>query len=257
MTNRPRRQADLLVSNDDVSLASNFSLLVELSASMAHEISQPLTAIRIASATGLRLMDRHEIDRDLMRELWQRVAAQTARTQELVDEVPQMVAKRSSRMSRTALGALVTDAIQFVRHELERNGVVLSISLAAEPDHIHADRVQVQQVFVNLLLNAIQIMEEAGVKEPRVSVESRRMGDLIRIEVADVGPGVAVEDLDRIFEGFYTTRVDGMGLGLRICRKVMQAHKGSIVAGNRLEGGAIFTLDFPALPPAWHEMAGS
>ncbi len=161
-----------------------------------------------------------------------------------------MAGKRSSTRSPVAIADVLSESVQFVQHELSRNAIVLHVGAAGPDLIIRADRIQLQQVFVNLLMNAIQIHRQAGTPRPEIRVDAVREDGAIRIDVADNGPGIDPGDVDQLFDGFFTTRPEGVGLGLGICRTILATHDGSIDVTSRTgERGAIFSVRLPLHPP--------
>lgn len=165
-----------------------------------------------------------------------------------------MAGKRSSTRSPVAIADVLSESVQFVQHESSHNAIVPHVGAAGPDLIIRADRIQLQQVFVNLLMNAIQIHRQAGTPRPEIRVDAVREDGAIRIDVADNGPGIDPGDVDQLFDGFFTTRPEGLGLGLGlglgICRTILATHDGSIDVTSRTgERGAIFSVRLPLHPP--------
>ncbi|RSY02280.1 GHKL domain-containing protein, partial [Sphingomonas koreensis] len=142
---------------------------------------------------------------------------------------------------------------QFIRHELERGKVTWSVDIPDLQKHIQVDPIQIQQVLVNLLLNAVQILKDSQTRRPSIQVAGHHHSDCYVLEIRDNGPGLPAESLSRIFDSFYTSRPEGLGLGLSICKTIVEAHGGTIVGLNRTDhSGAIFRVTLPVLPSAHH-----
>ncbi|HWG03743.1 MAG TPA: ATP-binding protein, partial [Beijerinckiaceae bacterium] len=150
----------------------------------------------------------------------------------------------------TNLNGVVNEALLFLRHELQRHDVRVSLDLDSRGPLIVGDRVQLQQVVVNLAFNAIQAMTSAGVTERWIILRTQSASDgLVTIAVEDTGPGIPIDMRGRIFESFYTTKATGMGIGLAICRSIVEAHGGVIAVQSRREGdGARFEISLPFGP---------
>jgi two-component system, LuxR family, sensor kinase FixL len=231
---------------DELAHLARISTLGEMSASLAHELGQPLSAIGMGAATALRLLGREQVDLAAVRRVCERIVAQSGRATDIIDRVQGMAAKRERVTAPLALADLLGEAIRFVRYELDRDGIALTLPTTPMLDLIDVDRVQLQQVFVNLFMNAIQALRRAETVVPEIAIATARTGDHLRIEIEDNGPGIAPALREQIFEGFFTTRPEGLGLGLRICRTIVQAHGGTIEVRERARGvGARFVVLLP------------
>lgn len=235
---------------DELAHVSRISMLGELSASIAHELGQPLSTIEISAAAATRMLDRPEPDIAHALEIIARISAQARRSHKIIERVRSMAARRSPNAARVAIGDLVREAYHFVRHEIERNQVAISFEIPDSGQPLLVDQIQFQQVIVNLLMNAVQIMRDHQVAQPRIVVRGEAESDRYVLEVEDCGPGILESDIAQVFDSFYTSRVDGLGLGLSICRTIVEAHGGAISVANRGGGtGATFTVELP-LPAA-------
>lgn len=251
ITEHVQRQTSLDALRDELAHVSRISTLGELSASIAHEIGQPLSSIGMTAGAMLRRLDGEEIDRETLRRQCQRIVDQVARAGDIIDRTRRMAGKRGGIRSVVAIADVLAESVQFVQHELSRHAIGLQVGGSGADLTIQADRIQLQQVFVNLLMNAIQIHHHAGTRQPEIRVDAVREDGAVRIDVADNGPGIDPDHVDRLFDGFFTTRADGLGLGLSICRTILAAHDGSIdVTSRRGERGATFSVRLPLHPPA-------
>jgi len=148
------------------------------------------------------------------------------------------------------LNALVEESFGFLRHELAANGVTVSVALAADLPSISADRTQIQQVLVNLAVNAVQAMAQARTPEPRLALRTlKSKGGRVRVEIEDSGPGIPADHVARLFESFFTTKAGGLGIGLSLSRSIVEAHGGEIEFIDT-GGGARFAVTLPAAPEA-------
>lgn len=222
----------------------------ELMSSIAHEVRQPLSAIVANTDASLRWLG-HETPRlEKVRLLMDRIAANARRANEIL--------RRSHRTTREHrhddevldFNAVVAEACEFVRQEAEDRRIGFELTLTDASPHVRGDRVQLQQVIVNLLANAIQAIDQAGVRRREVRLSTSVDGGGVRLSVSDSGPGIPQSDLDRIFTRAFTTKREGMGLGLAICRSIVAAHRGTIGAANSPGGGARFEVLFPSARPA-------
>ncbi|WP_339947879.1 ATP-binding protein [uncultured Albimonas sp.] len=238
----------------ELARAARVSMLGELTASIAHEVNQPLAAIAANAAAGMRWLDRPAPEVAEARLLTGRIAADARRASEVIDRIRGMVAGEAPSGGPSSANAALRDAAAFLEAEIRQQGARLALHLDPDEPMVAADRVQLQQVTVNLALNALQAM--AGRPSPRLDLGVRRAGDRIAIEIADAGPGIAAEHLPRLFDSFFTTRTEGMGMGLAIVRSIIETFEGSVRAANRPGGGACFTVELPLARPVEPRPAG-
>jgi C4-dicarboxylate-specific signal transduction histidine kinase len=228
--------------------ASRIAMLGELSASIAHEVNQPLAAIRMNSETALRWLDRPKPNIDKARELVRRAVNDTLRAAEIVARIRAMAAGRVPRQTPLSLHEVISESIDILRNELQSKGVSVSFNLVAAAPPVTGDRTQLQQVIVNLALNAIQAMAQSGAARRMLLIRTELLSlETVCCSFEDSGPGIAPEDLDRLFDSFFTTKEGGMGMGLPISRSIIEAHGGRIRGDNNSAfGGARFCFALPA-----------
>ncbi len=226
--------------------AARLSTLGELTASLAHEVNQPLAAIVTNGEAALLWLDRREPDLSVIRRLTERMIAEGRRAADIIKRIRGMAVKRAPEMVPHSLNAVVAESELFLRSELQARKAQVSLNLAPRSPRVLIDRIQIQQVVSNLIVNAVQAMGDARSEDRNILISTDRCdGRVAVITVDDNGPGVPPEQLERIFESFFTTKASGMGMGLPICRSILEAHGGCIVAENRPEGGARFTVSLP------------
>jgi len=248
VTARVRAQENLQRVQADFAHAARVSVLGEMTASIAHEVSQPLTAISTdASAIGLWL-DRAEPDVNEAKAHAAHIAAAAARAGEIIARVRAMAARQTPESTPLPINGVIENAVAFLRHELRANQVTVTLDLAQDLPTVLADVTQLQQVVVNLAMNAVQAMAQSDPAERQLIVRSSREGGGVRVAIDDIGPGIPADDLGRLFESFFTTKDEGMGMGLAICRSIIESHGGRICASNRAERGAQFAFTLPAAP---------
>ncbi len=241
---RQRALTDVL--RDELTHVSRISTLGEMSASIAHELGQPLATIGTSVQAALNYLNLPEPNVEAAKRACGRVAAQTTRASEITDRVRGMASRRPGTATAVSIGELIRESVGFVRHEFERASIALSFGIEDENLQVVVDRVQIQQLLVNLLLNATQVLRDHDSEMPTISVNARREGGRVILELKDNGPGLAEDDLPRIFDSFFSTKPNGLGLGLSICRSIVEAHGGSISAYNRTERtGAAFVIEIP------------
>jgi signal transduction histidine kinase len=219
----------------------------ELTASLAHEINQPLAAILSNAQAAQRLIANNGTNGDEIREILADIAADDHRAGEVIRRMRALLRKEASEPTVLDVNDLVNDVAGLIRGEMILQNVSLSLDLSARPRYVHGDRVQLQQVLLNLVMNAIDAMKDTEGSDRRVIVHTAETkGRTVEIVIEDNGTGVPPDKSDQIFEPFVTTKPHGMGLGLSICRSIIQAHGGQIGSANRPSGGARFWFTLPA-----------
>jgi signal transduction histidine kinase len=231
----------------DLTHAGRVAVLGELTASIAHEVNQPLAAIAANGQAGLRWLSRPDIDVEEIRALTTRMVDDAYRAADIIARIRGMAAKRTADRGPVSVNDIIEESVSFVRHEMHVSGVELSTDLAPNLPMIEADRTQLQQVMVNLAMNALQAMS-LSMRSPRtLEIRTFQSSDaVIDVEITDNGPGLEGEHLERLFDSFFTTKEEGIGIGLPICRSIVEAHGGQIRADNVPTGGARFTFSVAA-----------
>lgn len=244
VTDRLGTEAQLRRLQADHARAARISTLGELATSIAHEVSQPLSAIVTNAETSLRWLSRDDPNLPKIEQLTRRIADSAHRAHEIVQRIRAMAVRHAPERVPIDINEVIDEALLFTRHDIESRSITLLVE--REPClPLLGDKVQMQQVIVNLLLNSIQAIVQAGQKG-RIELRTRAEGDeAFVISIRDNGPGIAPENLDRVFEGFFTTKDDGIGIGLAICQSLIIAHGGSISASNHPDGGACFQFSLP------------
>ena len=231
----------------DLAHAARVAMLGELTASIAHEVNQPLAAIVTNGEAGLRWLGRAEPDVGEARVLNTRMVADARRAADIIARIRQMAQRGEPRREPIVIPELVAEAAQFLGHEIQGRGASLVLDLPPGLPVVTGDRTQLQQVVVNLAMNALQAMAAADSVRRQVTLRAAALGEeLVRVDVEDTGPGIPAAALPHLFDSFFTTRATGMGMGLSICRSIVEAHGGSIEARNVQDGGAIVGFTVPA-----------
>jgi C4-dicarboxylate-specific signal transduction histidine kinase len=254
---RRRRTSELVVQGQrsELAHASRLAVAGELTASIAHEINQPLGAI-LASADAAEMLLQSGADRreDLLR-IVARIRRDDQRASEVIRRLRALLAKHEPEQQPIELNAAAQDAATLLEASARRRHVKLDLRSAPAPVWVQGDPVQIQQVLINLMLNAIDAV--ADLPEPRrvVSVAITTGASHILIAVRDRGLGIAAQDLPKVFDSFFSTKKKGMGLGLSIARTIVEAHGGRLSAANGAVDGAEFQVELPvrassALPKA-------
>jgi signal transduction histidine kinase len=235
----------------DFAHAARLSTLGELTASIAHEVKQPLSAMLTNAETSLRWLARDEPNLAKVTQLTERIAESARRASDIINRIQDMAGKREPARLALDLNDAVAQAVNFVRHDTDEKDITVSLDLAADLPRILGDRVQLQQIVVNLLVNSIQALTSIVVDRPTIRISTRlHDGGSIVVTFRDTGPGIPDADLGRVFDGFFTTKSEGMGIGLAICQSIASSHGGAITAANHPDGGALFTITLPAMREA-------
>jgi PAS domain S-box-containing protein len=248
ITERVRAREMLQRVQADFAHTARMSMLGELTASIAHEVNQPLAAIAINGEVALRLLNRSEPDLADVRELAKSVVADTRRAADVIARVRAMATRQAPEQTLLSVDEVIGDALQFLRHEIQSHGLTVTHHSNPAAPKMLGDRTQLQQVFVNLMVNAIHAMVPMGAAR-RTLVVRTTLSDphTLCCTLEDSGPGIKPEHLDHLFDSFFTTKDGGMGLGLPISRSIIEAHGGRIRADNEsVYGGARFSCTFPA-----------
>jgi len=218
-----------------------------MAASIAHEINQPLSALVTNGGIGLRLLANADSDLDEVREVLKRIIDDGHRASHIISSIRAMFGKERREKSLVSIRDLVSEVLTLVRGELESHRVSLQVELHQEVPPVMGDRVQLQQVLLNLIMNAVEAMSSVESRERSLLVKSELhgAGDLL-ITVEDSGPGIDPNDMDRIFDALFTTKSHGMGLGLSICQSIIASHNGRLWASARVPHGAVFYIQLPS-----------
>lgn len=219
----------------------------QLAASIAHEVNQPLAAAVINAQAALSWLRLQPPDLEEVRQALRRVIESGERAVDVISRIRAVINKAPPRKSWFDLNQAIRDVIALTRSEAIRHGVSVQAALAMDLPLVEGDRVQLQQVILNLIMNAVDAMagDDGGPRVLRLSTETDAAGGVL-VGVRDSGPGLAPQSAARLFEAFYTTKPDGMGMGLAICRAIVEAHGGQLWASANEPRGAVFQLTLPA-----------
>lgn len=246
VTARKRAEAELHEAQTNLAHVTRVTALGELAASIAHEVNQPLAAVVANAAACLRWLNRAAPDLNEARGAVRSIISDGNRAGEVIQRVRALVNKTTGQMAPLDINQAVNEVIDLVQHELQSQLVSLQLDLAAALPPVVADRVQLQQVILNLVVNGIEAMQPVTDK-PRELVIRTRQDDAgqILVTVTDCGVGVATEDAERLFDAFYTTKASGMGMGLSICRSIVEAHRGRLSMSRNVGPGTTFQFTLP------------
>jgi C4-dicarboxylate-specific signal transduction histidine kinase len=241
-----RQTQEFLQQTQELARVNRVMLMGEMTASIAHEVNQPLTGIVANAGTALRYLAAQIPDVEEARQYLEFIARDGKRAAEVIGRIRALVRRVPERRNRLDLNESILEVIALTQNELQQNPVDLQTNLESDLPLVPADRVQLQQVILNLIVNALEAMNEAG-ERPRTLVVNSGTCDAneLFVEVRDTGPGLDAANLDRLFRSFYTTKSEGMGMGLSISRQIVESHGGRLWATANEPHGAVFRFTLP------------
>jgi len=244
---RSRAQDRLQKVQAEFAHAARISVLGELAASIAHEVNQPLASLTTGGEAALRWLDRAEPNVPKARDLMRRIIDDARRAADIIARLQAMAAGRAPQQMIISLNDVIEDSIVFLDHELQSKNIAVSLDLASTLPLVTGDRIQLQQVVVNLAINAAQAIAQLAPSRRIVSIHTKLSdSESVCCILEDSGPGINPGQLDHLFDSFFTTKDAGMGMGLSICRSIIEAHGGAIQADNNSTlGGARFRFTLP------------
>jgi len=256
LTERKRAEADARESEGrnrememELAHANRVATMGQLTASIAHEVKQPIAAAVSNAQAALLWLDRQPPDLEEVRQALASIVKDGMRAGDVVGHIRDLIKKAPPREDRLEINAAIREVIELTRGETGKNGVCVQAELADGLPLIRGDRVQLQQVMLNLIINAVEAMTgvSEGPRELLISTAKSETGG-VRVAMRDSGPGLAPADLERLFTAFYTTKPKGLGLGLSICRSIVEAHGGRLWASANAPRGAVFQFALPHHP---------
>jgi PAS domain S-box-containing protein len=226
--------------------ANRIATMGQLTASIAHEVNQPIGGIVTNAQAALRFLGAQPVDLNEVRQIFDDIVTDGNRAAEVIDRIRALIRKAPLRKDPLEINGAVREVIELTRGEAVKNGVLVQAELANDLPQIQGDRVQLQQVILNLIINAVQAMSTmgGGARELLISTGKAESGGVL-VAVRDSGPGLAPANLAHVFDAFYTTKPNGMGLGLSICRSIIEAHGGRLWASANTGQGATFQFTLP------------
>jgi len=235
----------LLDAQMELARVTRVTTLGELTASIAHEVNQPLGAVVNAAAACLRWLDRTTPDLDEARRAVEWITTEANRASEVIRRVRALANKTDIEKVPLDINDVVREVIALVQRELMSHRVSLRTDLAPALPMILGDRVQLQQVIINLVMNGIEAMQSVTNRPRELVIRSLDETQQLLVSVTDRGVGISTEIADRLFNAFFTTKSSGMGMGLSICRSIIEAHGGRMSAANNVGPGARFQFTLP------------
>ena len=255
ITERKRAEAEARESDRryrevqmELAHANRLATMGLLTASIAHEVNQPITGAITNAQAALRWLCARPPNLEEVQQALGRIVSNGLRAGNVVERIRSLITKAPPRKDRVDINEAIREVIELTRSDAVKNGVAVQADLTDGLPLIDGDRVQLQQVIINLVVNAVQAMSNASDGTRELSISSGRTPDGVLVTVKDSGPGLPPATLERLFEAFYTTKPGGLGLGLSICRSIIDAHGGRLWASANVPRGAIFHVAVPAYP---------
>jgi C4-dicarboxylate-specific signal transduction histidine kinase len=247
ITDRKRTEEALQQAQADLERLNRVMLLEEMAASIAHEVNQPISAVITNANAGLRWLGARQPDLDEVRHALGRIVRDGTRAGEVIGRIRALVRKLPPRRDALDINEAIREVIALTQTEVQRNSVRLQARLVEQLPVIPADRIQLQQVVMNLIINAVEAMNRVSDRPRELTIASGEDDtNAVFVELRDNGPGIDTGELDQLFQSFYTTKPDGIGMGLAISRSIAEAHGGRLSAAPNQPHGAIFRLTLPA-----------
>lgn len=232
----------------ELSHANRVAVIGQLTASIAHEVSQPTTAVVASAQAALRWLDRQPPELDQVRHALARVVQNGVRAGEVIERIRDLIKKKPPRKDFLEVNGIIREVIELTRTEAATNSVSVQTAFSERLPKVVGDRVELQQVLVNLILNALEAMSRTTESGRELLIRTTKAGSKgILVAVMDSGPGLLPASLERLFEPFYTTKPDGLGIGLSICRSIIEAHGGQLWASANKPCGTIFQFTVPTV----------
>ena len=245
---RSRERAELVLRKSAAELArmNRLAAAGELSASIAHEVSQPLTGISARASAALHWLSAEKPDFKKIRVALNEIINATHRADDIISSIRLTLKKGEQEKRPVHINHLIQVALPVVQIDLNKEGVELRLDLDTNIEFLEVDATQLQQVILNLITNAVEAMH--SVKSRILTISTRQTASgIVQMSIEDTGPGVDRENTDRIFDRLFTTKPSGMGMGLSICRSIVERHDGHISVSKSVSGGAVFQIELPSI----------
>jgi C4-dicarboxylate-specific signal transduction histidine kinase len=250
ITERRHAEESLRSTQAELARVSRLTTMGELAASLSHEINQPLGAIVTHGEAGMLWLNRDEPDLAEARNALSRMVRDAQHASGVIRGLRALTRKTGPQVAKLDINDAIQEVLTLTRSELQRQGVVLRSEPSADDRPVFGDRVQLQQVLLNLIMNAVDSMSTVTDRPKMLAISSQPIDPSgLMVAVEDTGTGLDPETADRIFDSFFTTTSEGMGMGLSICRSIIEAHGGRISASSRVPYGAVFRFTVPGIPP--------
>jgi len=246
VTEQLKAQKDLQQTQRDLNRLARSNLLGELASTLAHDLNQPLAAILSNAQAARRFMATDEFDMQELRSILDDIVSDDKRASEVIRNLRSMLQRGYVPKAELDINEAVREVLELLEGELRDNQVVLKVRYGRELPRIQGARVEIQQVAMNILLNALKALRGVPADDRIITVRTRSDEDKVLVSFDDSGPGFPVETLPKVFDAFHSTAEDGIGMGLAICKRIIEDHGGEIRAENAETGGALMSFSLPA-----------
>ena len=245
VTAQVKANLELRLQREEMARLSRMAVMGELTASLAHELNQPLTAIVSNAAAGRRCLGRRLNDPSMFEEIFQDISADAQRAGAVIHGIYGLVRKNETSRRAVNLNDLICDVLRLLHSDLIARATAIETELAPDIEAIQADPIHLQQVILNLIVNALEAMHQTPTNNRRILVSTAVSDGFVEVKVRDHGVGLPRKDPEKVFAHFFTTKPSGMGMGLAIVRSIVEAHGGDLGARNVDDGGALFFFRLP------------
>jgi two-component system sensor kinase FixL len=247
ITARKQRELEIEHQRNELAHFSRVTMLSELAGALAHELNQPLAAILSNAQAALRFLSRDDADLEEITDILRDIVRDDKRAGEVIEGMRALLRKAETRYEPLDINAVIETVVKLVRSDLLNAGVDLNLDLLPTLPIVKGDRVQLQQVLINLIMNGCEAMRKNPTTQRELSVSSALSGDdTVLVCVKDQGRGIEPEDRKHVFEPFFSTKPNGLGLGLAVCHRIMSAHGGALWVADTESRGASFCFSLPA-----------
>ena len=247
ITERRGAEAEAFEARREMLRLERLSRMGELTASLAHELNQPLTSILSNARAAVRFLEAGKVNVEELKEILRDIAQDDKRAGDIVRSLRSMVKTEEGEMETAAIAELLGEAVSLFKGEAIIRNVEVEVDVAPSLPLVRVNRVQIQQVMINLMMNAAEAMEAEAILDRRLIIRVSELDGAIQAAFRDFGKGIDISETSRLFEPFFTTKTTGLGMGLSLSRSIMESHGGHIWAENNPDKGATFYFDLPAI----------
>jgi two-component system sensor histidine kinase DctS len=242
-----RKRAEEMARHQQEQLQRTARLITmgEMASTLAHELNQPLSAIASYTAGCLNRLDAERFDREELRPALTKTGVQAQRAGQIIRRVHDFVRKSEPRLQSCSINQVVEDSVGFIEFDAKRRGIAIQVTLAADAPEVEADSILLEQVMLNLARNGIEAMSQGEANSQPLAITVSTADGQAVVRVADHGSGIPPEAADNLFQPFYTTKSEGMGMGLNICRSIIEFHRGRLWFEPNAGGGSVFCFSLP------------
>jgi two-component system sensor histidine kinase DctS len=249
ITERKRAEELARQQQEKLQFTARLVTMGEMASTLAHEINQPLSAIASYTAGCLNRLEASDLSREELREALSKLASQAQRAGRIIRRVYDFVRRSAPQRAPCDINTAIEESIGLMEADARKRGVRIVTELAEGLPQLSADRVMLEQVLLNLMRNGIDAMGESAARERQLTVATARGEDAVLVSVADRGAGITAEAAQHLFEPFFSTKPEGMGMGLNICRSIVEFHQGRLWVEPNPAGGTVFRFTLPLRKP--------